>query len=233
MEKIKVAIVTASGRGIGAAIARELAADYKLVLMSRSAEATELAQELGGIGIRGSVTEETDLQRLVQTTLDTYNRIDVLINNTGHAAKGELLDITDEEWHEGLNLLVLNVVRMARLVTGQMIKQGGGAIVNISSFVAQEPELSFPVSATLRAGLSAFAKLYTDRYANAGIRMNNLLLGYIDNHQREDSYHHQIPIGRFGTLTEVAKTVRFLVSPDAGYITGQNIGLDGGLTRSL
>jgi NAD(P)-dependent dehydrogenase (short-subunit alcohol dehydrogenase family) len=233
VHKTKVAIVTASGRGIGAAIARELAGDHYLVLMSRSLAATELAQELGGIGLTGSVTEDADLQRLVRTALDAYNRIDVVVNNTGHPVKGELLEVTDDDWHKNFDLLVLNVVRMARLVTERMVSQGGGAIVNISSCAAVEPTLRFPVSATLRAALSGFAKLYAERYASAGVRMNNVLLGHFDNLQRDDEDHKQVPMGRLGTVEEAAKTVRFLLSADASYITGQNIRVDGGLTRSL
>jgi NAD(P)-dependent dehydrogenase (short-subunit alcohol dehydrogenase family) len=232
-DKTKVAIVTASGRGIGAAIARELAADYRLVLMSRSREATQLAHELGGIGLTGSVTQPADLHRLVRAAMEAYNRIDAVVNNTGHAVKGDLLEVTDEDWHESVDLLLLNVVRMARLVTEQMVSQGAGAIVNISTFTAVEPTLRFPVSATLRAALSGFTKLYADRYAGVGVRMNNVLPGHLGNYQREDEERNQIPMRRPGTVTEVAKTVRFLLSPDASYITGQNIRVDGGLTRSL
>lgn len=233
MQKTKVAIVTASGRGIGAAIARELATDYHLVLMSRSSEATQLARELGGIGLTGSVTQMADLRRLVDAAMEAYNRIDAVVNNTGHAAKGELLEVTDEEWHESLDLLLLNVVRMTRLVTPQMLSQGGGAIVNISTFAAVEPTLRFPVSATLRAALSGFTKLYAERYAGAGLRMNNVLPGHLSNYERDEEERQQIPVGRAGTVTEVAKTVRFLLSADASYVTGQNIRVDGGLTRSL
>lgn len=233
MQKTKVAIVTASGRGIGAAIARELATDYHLVLMSRSSEATQLARELGGIGLTGSVTQTADLRRLVDAAMEAYNRIDAVVNNTGHAAKGELLEVTDEEWHESLDLLLLNVVRMTRLVTPQMLSQGGGAIVNISTFAAVEPTLRFPVSATLRAALSGFTKLYAERYAGAGLRMNNVLPGHLSNYERDEEERQQIPVGRAGTVTEVAKTVRFLLSADASYVTGQNIRVDGGLTRSL
>ena len=229
----RVAIVTASGRGLGAAIARALAADYRLVLLSRSSEADQLAQELGGIGLMGSVASPDDLERVVQTAMDSYGRIDAIVNNTGHAASGELLAVTDDEWHDGLDLLVLNAVRMARLVTPQMERQGGGAIVNVSSFAAVEPTLEFPVSAALRGALAGFTKLYADRYARVGVQMNSVLPGHLENWERTDAELQQIPMGRSGALTEVARTVRFLLSDDASYITGQSVRVDGGLTRSV
>jgi NAD(P)-dependent dehydrogenase (short-subunit alcohol dehydrogenase family) len=169
----------------------------------------------------------------VRAAMAAYNRIDAVVNSTGHPVQRDLLEVTDEEWHANLDLLVLNVVRMARLVTEQMVSQGGGAIVNISSCVAVEPTLRFPVSATLRAALSNFAKLYADRYGSAGVRINNVLLGHFDNLQRDDEDRQRVPMQRFGTVEEAAKTVRFLISPEASYITGQNIRVDGGLTRSL
>lgn len=231
-ETKKVSIVTAAGRGIGASVARELAADHRLVLASRSKDANILARELDGIGISGSVTKENDLRRLIEAALDNYGRIDAVVNNTGHPATGDLLEITDDEWHENLDLLFLNVVRMARLVTPQMINQGG-ALVNISSVAAVEPTLRFPVSSAMRAALSGFTKLYADRYAGAKIRMNNILLGHFDNLPREKEEIERIPLRRCGALEEAAKTVRFLLSDDASYITGQSIRLDGGLTRSF
>ncbi|MEJ2746908.1 MAG: SDR family NAD(P)-dependent oxidoreductase, partial [Anaerolineae bacterium] len=146
MDKNKVAIITAAGQGMGAAIARELAdSGYQLALFSNSGGAEALAQELGGIGLTGSVTEAADLGKLVERTMREYGRIDAVINNTGHPPKGPLLEITDEAWHQGLDLVLLNVVRMARLVTPIMIEQGGGVIVNISTFAAFEPRLAFPV----------------------------------------------------------------------------------------
>lgn len=230
----KVAIVTAAGKGVGAAIARELAAaGYRISLMSNSDGALQLAPELGGIGMTGSVTEPADLATLVNATLETFGRIDAVVNNTGHPPKGDLLDIPDADWHLGLDLLVLNVVRMARLVTPVFVKQGGGAIVNISTFSAFEPRLSFPVSSTLRSGLASFTKLYADRYAEFGIRINNLLPGYMDNYPETEENLAKIPMKRHGKVQEIAKTVRFLLSDDAGYITGQNIRADGGLTHSI
>ncbi len=234
MSDSKVAIVTAAGKGMGAAIARELAADgYAVSLLSVSEAAVELAEELGGLGMSGSVTNPADLATLVQRTTDAFGRIDAIVNNTGHPPKGPLLEISDEQWHAGLDLAVLNVVRMARLVTPIMRAAGGGAIVNISTFAAYEPDPGFPVSASLRAALGSFAKLYADTYAADGIRMNNVLPGFIESYPVDENTVARIPMGRSGTVEEIAKTVAFLLSDGAGYITGQNIKVDGGITRSV
>ena len=234
MTDTKVAIVTAAGRGMGAAIARELAADgYRLALMSPSGAAETLAKSLDGLGVTGSVTEPDDLKRLVDATLAKYGRIDAVVNHTGHPPKGPLLDISDADWHRGLDMLLLNVVRMSRLITPIMLAQGGGAIVNISTYAVFEPEPTFPVSGTLRAALAAFTKLYADQYAAKGIRMNNVLPGFIDSLGETPERRQRIPMGRYGTVAEIAKTVRFLLSSDAGYITGQNLRVDGGITRSV
>jgi NAD(P)-dependent dehydrogenase (short-subunit alcohol dehydrogenase family) len=234
MKENKVAIVTAAGRGMGAAIARELAADgFKLALMSPSGAAQELAESLQGVGLTGSVTNIGDLQRLVDLTLGQFGQIDAVVNHTGHPPKGALLEIPDEDWHRGLDLVMLNVVRLARLVTPIMQKQGSGAIVNISTFAVFEPDPTFPVSAAMRAALASFTKLYADQYAADGIRMNNVLPGFIDSLPETEERRRRIPMERYGTVAEVAKTTRFLLSPDAGYITGQNIRVDGGITRSV
>ena len=230
----KVAIITAAGQGIGAAIARELKeSGYQLALMSNSGGAVKLAEELGGIATTGSVTNPNDLEKLVDTVMEKYGRIDAVVVNTGHPPKGEILALTDEDWHTGLDLLILPVARMARLVTPIFESQGSGAVVNISTFSAFEPNTSFPVSSALRAGLAGYAKLYADRYAAAGIRMNNVLPGFMDNYPSSPEIVEKIPMKRYAKVQEVAKTVRFLLSGDAGYITGQNIRVDGGITRGL
>jgi NAD(P)-dependent dehydrogenase (short-subunit alcohol dehydrogenase family) len=219
---------------MGAAIARELAsAGYQLALLSNSGGAETLAQELGGIGMTGSVTEVKDLELLVEKTMGKYGRIDAVINNTGHPPKGPLLDISDADWHLGLDIALMNVVRMARLATPIMLEQGGGAFVNISTFAAFEPSLSFPVSSSLRAALASYAKMYADQYAPQGIRMNNVLPGYIDSYPESEANLRQIPLGRYGKVSEIASAVRFLASDEAGYITGQNIRVDGGITRAV
>jgi len=234
MDSKKVAIVTAAGGGIGKAVSQELGRQgYNLVLMSRSDASENLANDLGGVGLRGSVTDASDLERLVDTAMNKYGRIDVVVNHTAHPPKGDLLSIDDEAWHAGLDMLILNVVRMTRLVTPMMEKQGGGAWVNISTFAAFEPEQALPVSCTLRAGLSAYTKLYADRYGPSNIRMNNILPGFIDSLVHKESITERIPIGRIGTVDEIAKTTAFLLSDGAGYITGQNLIVDGGVTRHL
>ena len=234
MSENKVAIVTAAGRGMGAAIARELKSrDYQLALMSPSGAAESLAKELSGVGLNGSVSDSDDLFRLVDLTMKTYGRIDVVVNHTGHPPKGELLQITDADWVRGLDMLLLNVVRMSRLVTPIMQDAGSGSIVNVSTFAVFEPEERFSVSACIRAGLSSFTKLYADKYAKDGIRMNTILPGFIDSLPEKEENRLLIPMGRYGTVSEIAKTAAFLLSDDANYITGQSIRVDGGMTRHV
>ena len=165
--------------------------------------------------------------------MQRYGSIDAVVNNTGHPPKGALLDIPDEDWHRGLDICVLNVVRMARLVTPQMKAQGGGAIVNISTYAAFEPEATFPVSGSMRTALASFTKLYADQFAADGIRINNVLPGFIDSLPETEERRARIPMGRYGSTREIADTVAFLLSDEASYITGQNIRVDGGITRSV
>ncbi len=232
MPDTPVAIITASSSGIGAACARELATrGHRVVLMARSQVVETLAATLGGKGVRGDVANAADLERLVTTTLDSYGRIDVLVNNTGHVAKGDLLSIPDTGWEEGLALLLLNVVRLARLVVPVMTQQGGGAIVNISSLWAAQPHLDAPVSSVFRAGLGAFTKLFADRYGPVGIRMNCVLPGFVE--EANPEFVAATPLGRPATPEEVGRVVAFLASSDASYITGQSLRVDGGLTRSV
>ncbi len=234
MSTDKVAVITGAGRGMGAAIARELAGNgYAVAVMSPSGAAEALGKELGGIGMTGSVTSQADLQTLIDRTMDTHGRIDGVVNSTGHPPKGDLLDIPDEDWHAGLDINFLNVVRILRIVTPIMQQQGGGSVVNISTYAAFEPEIHFPVSTPVRAALAAFTKIYADKYARDNIRMNNILPGFIDSLPEVEMFKKRIPMERYGTVEEIAKTAAFLLAPDSGYITGQNLRVDGGITRSI
>jgi len=228
-----VAMITAASKGMGAACARELAArGYCVSLLARGPEVETLARELRGGATRGSVDVADDLARFVSDTLAAYGRIDAIVNNTGHPPKGPLLALTDADWHAGLEMVLLNVVRMARLAT-EALRASRGAIVNISTFAAYEPDARFPISSCLRAALGSFCKLYADQEAPHGVRMNNLLPGFVDTKGVSDAIRSTIPAGRYGDVKEIAKTAAFLLSPDAAYITGQNLRVDGGVTRSV
>lgn len=230
----KVAIVTAGGSGMGAAAASELAqCGFKVAILSSSGKGEMLAKQLGGIGVTGSNESPLDLKRLVDETVGQWGRVDVLVNSAGHGPRASILDLTDEDWHTGLDTYLLNVVRPARLVTPVMQRQKGGVILNISTFAAFEPDPAFPTSGVFRAGLASFAKLYADKYAPDNIRMNNVLPGFIDSFPEKAQLRERIPLKRYGKVGEIAATIAFLASDGAAYITGQNIRVDGGITRSV
>ena len=233
----KVAVITAGGSGMGADAASKLAEDgFKVAILSSSGKGEALAGSLGGFGVTGSNLSVEDLSRLVEGTMERWGRIDAVVNSAGHGPKGPLLELTDEDWHQGMEVYLLNVVRMARLVTPIMQKQGGGAIVNISTYAVFEPEPFFPTSGAFRAGLAAFTKLFADQYAADNIRMNNVLPGFIDSLPEKEAFRERIPMGRYGnSLRRDCFRGRCLsLHPmRGGYITGQNIRVDGGITRSV
>ncbi|MDD9922507.1 MAG: SDR family oxidoreductase [Boseongicola sp.] len=229
-----VALVVAGGSGIGADAARLLSErGFDIGVMSSSGKGEALAMELGGLGYTGSNLVPDDLAGYVSAAMDRFGQIDVVINNTGHGPKGDVDDISDDEWHLGMDYYLLNVIRMTRLVTPIMLRQGKGSIVNISTFAAFEPDPDFPTSAVFRAGLAGYTKLYSTKHAASGIRMNNVLPGFIDSLPEKEDRVARIPTGRYAAVRELSETIAFLASDASSYITGQNLRVDGGLTASV
>jgi NAD(P)-dependent dehydrogenase (short-subunit alcohol dehydrogenase family) len=230
----KVALITAGGSGMGAEAARRLAADgFEVGILSSSGKGEALAVELGGLGVTGSNQSNEDLKRFVDVAMEKWSRIDVLVNSAGHGPRAPVLELSDEQWHTGMDVYFLNVVRPTRLVTPIMQEQKSGVIINISTFAAFEPDPVFPTSGVFRAGLAAFTKLFSDKYAADNIRMNNVLPGFIDSLPEKQEFRDRIPMQRYGRSEEIAATIAFLASEGGGYITGQNIRVDGGITRAV
>ena len=231
---MKVAIVTAGGSGMGAATARRLAEDgHKIAVLSSSGRGKALAEELDGIGVTGSNQSNDDLKKLVDEVMGAWGRVDVLVNSAGHGPRDQILKITDEQWHNGLDTYLMNVIRPTRLVAPIMAQQKGGAIINISTAWTFEPSPMFPTSAVFRAGLAAFTKIFADHYAADNVRMNNVLPGWIDSLPATEVRRQAVPMQRYGTSEEIAATISFLASAGGAYITGQNLRVDGGITRSV
>lgn len=229
----KVAVITAGGSGMGADAARRLhASGFEVAILSSSGKGEELAKELGGVGVTGSNLSPLALGTLIDGATARWGRIDVLVNSAGHGPKGDVLSISDDDWHAGMETYLMNVIRPVRLVTPVMQKNGGGSIINISTFAAFEPDPLFPTSGVFRSALASFTKLFADKYAPDNIRMNNILPGFIDSLPEKEDRRARIPMGRYGTQEEVSSLVAWLAE-EGSYMTGQNLRLDGGLTRSV
>ena len=230
----KVAAFIASGTGMGADAAKHLSSKgYDIAIMSSSGKGEELAKELGGLGYTGSNLIAENIEDFIKNVLFKYNKIDVLVNSAGHGPKGDILEIKDDDWINGMEIYFLNVVRASRIVTPIMQKQKYGSIINISTFAVFEPEPNFPTSGVFRSGLAAFTKLYSDKYAKDNIRMNNILPGFIDSLPEKKEFLERIPLQRYGKVSEISAVVEMLASDGGAYITGQNIRVDGGITRSV
>jgi len=232
MVKNKTAIITAASQGIGEACVRKLSSlNYNMVIMSNSEKIYKLSDEIDCIGFRGSVTNPYDLKKVVEIATESFGSIDSVINNTGHAPKGDLLEITDEEWSNAVDILLLNVIRISRLLV-PLMKKNGGSIVNISAFGAENPSLKFPTSSVVRSSLTSFSKLFARRYGHHNIRMNNLLPGFVDSYPVTDEIRDKIALKREATVREIANAVSFLLSNESSYITGQNLMIDGSMVVS-
>ncbi len=230
----KIAAFLASGTGMGADAARLLRSKgFDVAIMSSSGKGEKLANDLGGFGFTGSNLKQHEIKKFFDKVIEKFGRIDVLVNSAGHGPKGDILEISDKEWFEGMEIYFLNVVRASRIITPIMKKQKNGSIINISTFATFEPEKSFPTSGVFRSGLAAFAKLYSDQYAKYNVRMNNILPGFIDSLPEKEEFRNRIPLKRYGKVSEISAVVEMLASEGGAYITGQNIRVDGGITRSV
>ena len=230
----KICMIVGGGRGMGAATAREMhQRGYKMALMSPSESCEILADELGAIAHRGVAENGDDLKAFFDKTMAAYGRIDAVLMHVGGPPKGDLLAIADDDWDKANQMIIKPVVRMAKLVTPVMQAQGGGAIVNVTTFSSFEPSLTFPTSSVYRVGVSSFTKLYSDRYAADNIRMNCLLPGFTDSLDLPQKFADMAPMKRLAKAEEQAKAAAFLLTDDSSFITGQSLRSDGGLTRHM
>ncbi len=180
--------------------------------------------------MRGSITEADALEHFVTATVARWGRIDGVVNNTGHPAKGDPLALTDADWENGYHLILESVFRLTRLTVPVMERQGAGAIVTILSYAAVRPDATRPVSSVFRAALSAWTRLMAERLA-PHIRVNALLPGFVDTHAVDPATIATIPLGRPARASEIATAAEFLLSDAGSYITGQNIVIDGGMVH--
>ncbi|WP_220504669.1 SDR family oxidoreductase [Microbispora sp. H13382] len=232
----KAALVIAASSGIGAATARELATrGHRVAVMARGEALEDLAGEIGGLAVRGDYTARGTIESAVERVTGEWGRLDVVVNSAGHGPKGTLEELTDEQLALGFDLYFYNVVRACKAALPVMRSQGGGAIVNISSAAPTEPSPRFPTSMVARAAMTTWVKLWSAEVAADGIRVNNVLPGYTvaDPATVPSDWVANIPMRRPASYAEIARTVAFLASDDAAYITGQNVRVDGGVTRSV
>jgi len=239
-----VAIVTGSGRGIGRAIALELAAAGAKVVVNyagrvdKAEETVKLIREAGGecIAVQADVSQTADVDRLIKTTLDHFGKIDILVNNAGITRDSLLLRMKETDWDAVLATNLKGVFLCTKAVSKGMLKQRSGVIVNISSVVGLSGNAGQANYAAAKAGIIGFSKSIAKEFAARGIRVNAVAPGYISTDMTEtiaetmqSEILRAIPLGRLGEPKDVAKVVRFLVSPEASYITGQILCVDGGM----
>ncbi|HKU75680.1 MAG TPA: SDR family oxidoreductase [Pyrinomonadaceae bacterium] len=257
--KNKVALVAAGSRGLGRAVAEELAAEgASLLLCARDAQtlaetAAAIAESSGAhvLAVPADVTVIDDIKRLVEAGVERFGQIDILVTNAGGPPAGTFDKLTREQWDEAIKLTLLSAVELARQVLPGMKKRRWGRIINITSIAVKQPVDGLLLSNSLRAGLTGFARTLANEVAPDGITVNNVLPGYTRTERLEHlvefmaekqgisvedfrgTWEKEIPMGRLGDPRELAATIAFLASERASYITGTSIQVDGGWIRSL
>ena len=230
----KTCLIIGGGRGMGAAIARDMhGRGYRLALMSPSESCEQLAAELGQVAVRGKAENAADTQAAFDLAMQSYGRIDALLIHVGGPPKGDLLDIEESDWERAHDMVLKPVIRLSKLVTPVMQQQGGGSIVNVTTFSALEPSLTFPTSSVYRVAVSSYSKLYSDRYGPDNIRMNCLLPGFTDSLDLPQKFAEMSALRRLAKAEEQARVAAFLLTDDSSFITGQSLRSDGGVTRHL
>lgn len=255
----KVALVAAGSRGLGRAVAEELAAEgASLVLCARDTTtlteaAAEIADSSGAhvLAVPADVTVVDDIKRVVEAGTERFGRIDILVTNAGGPPAGTFDQLTREQWEEAMRLTLFSAIELARQVLPGMKGRHWGRILNITSIAVKQPVENLMLSNSLRAGLTGFARTLANEVAADGITVNNILPGYTRTERLEDlatmmaekegisakdfrgKWEKEIPMGRLGEPREFAALAAFLVSERASYITGTSIQVDGGWIRSL
>ena len=236
--KDDVAVVTGAGKGIGKGIAIALAeAGSNVVLASRTEnDLNEVQEEIKKLGREAivvpiDVTNPNSFEDLSEKALKEFGKISTWVNNAGGSPmRMPIIDLPREEWDKTL-ALNLTAVYSGSVIAARHIDTG--SIINISTFAIFEPDSNFPTSSVFRSGLAAFTKIYSDKYAIDNIRMNNILPGFIDSLPAKEEFLKKIPLKRYGKVSEISSVVEMLASEGGAYITGQNIRVDGGITRSV
>ena len=242
--KNKVALVTGSTRGIGRAIAIEVAKSGIDIVVNDSKnpqEGLEVVEEVKEIGqraiyIQADVSDPDQVEDMIERIIKEFDRIDILINNAGITMDKKLENMDIDRWNRVISVNLTGTFNCTKAVIKYMKKQGGGKIVNISSVVGEIGNYGQSNYAASKGGVISFTKAVAKEYAKDGLIVNAVAPGFIKTKMVEEipegimrKILEQIPIGRLGSPEEVAKIVRFLVSDDANYITGQVININGGI----
>jgi len=250
----RIAIVTGATQGIGKATAYTLAREgARVAIVARDrARLDRCVSEIAGfggqaIGISADVSQMTDIERVVATTIGKWGGVDVLVNNAGTSVRGDFQSVTDETWQMDFDLKLFGAIRLARLTIPHMQQRGGGRIINITNIGAKQPGAStMPTTVTRAAGL-ALTKALSKEFAPDNILVNTVCIGRIKAGQWESRAQKRgvpvetlykemsgdIPLGRIGEAEEVANVIAFLASDAASYVTGTSINLDGGMSGTL
>ena len=239
----KVAIVTGASRGIGRAIALALAAQgAKVVASARNAEAlaglVEEIKRLGGeaTAVAGDVAVEEDAAKLVEEAVATYGQLDILVNNAGITRDGLLLRMKSEDWDAVLDTNLKGAFLCIRAAAKVMSKQRSGRIINMSSVVGEMGNAGQANYCASKAGLLGLTKSVAKELARRNVTVNAITPGFIVTDMTEnmtdkarEAMTEQIPLGRLGESDDIANAVLFLASDQASYITGQVLGINGGM----